>query len=493
MIKKITSVLLCVIVMLTCLCIPVSAAGSLPDVSAPYIRFTDMGSDSKALVRIMNNDFCTMRYTIDGTTPTSSSAKFPSEALYVKYPKGGHGAVKVCLKLLVSKKGYNSKIFTYYFGVTNVSGDGITSAPQYVNLTESEAKTTLDNIFAGYENMIKKKETTIERIYSVADFVGSAMGYDYAIVYSGAKGTSSNRTIQLCRALTKGCGVCEEFAQMFSTLCTKVGIDCVIVSSANMNHVWNMVRYNGKWYNVDITNSRMMLSDKDYDESLSGGVYIKDRKIASNALLNYNPLGLTSAPTSSSTYDGNENMITEKLYKYMPETIYLDTGKSICLDYILKDPKKAEYMNYDKSIAAVIKKSGKYYIKAFKTGNTKIAIKTDKETAFITIFVDKRKKSSEFEIMENKYELKVGETRDIRVKNDYTYKGSVSEGPESIYGYKIYDSLELINIVCPSSIIKIKNGYTSYGSIYGVAPGKATIYIVGSSGTVKKVTVTVTK
>lgn len=497
MIKKITSVLLCMIVMITCLCVPVSAVGSLPDVPAPYIIFDDWKTgnmysdgDPATYIRIMNEDFCTIRYTLDGSTPNSSSAKFPSELLGVKYPSNGKGVVKKCLKLLVSKKGYNPKIFTYYFGIHKEYANGITSTPQYVNFTEEEAKLTLDNIIAGYANKVKKKKSALERIVLAAEVVGMSMDYDLPKVHSNFKNASSNKTIQVCSSLTMGCGVCEDDSQVFSTLCTKLGIDCVMVSIPN--HGWNMVRYNGKWYNVDVTNGEIMKSDKDYEKGYGD---CNGRKIASSYYLNNNPIGLSSAPTSSSSID--EEIIRKIKYTTIPEIVYVDKGALICLDWFMNGADKAQFMSYDKSIAAVVKKSGKYYIKGFKDGDTKIGIKTDEGTEFFTVSVRKRQKSKKFDVNKTELKLKVGEGGDVyAVRDSILIDDDGAEGiffepskQPDIYYSKISDNgYEEFMCFSPSDNICL-NGHI----IESLSPGKATVYVVGSSGRCKKVTVTVTK
>lgn len=48
-------------------------------------------------------------------------------------------------------------------------------------------------------------------------------------------------------------GVCEGYAMAYKLLMAKLGIDCIYVSSDEMNHGWNMVKLDGRWYHVDVT------------------------------------------------------------------------------------------------------------------------------------------------------------------------------------------------------------------------------------------------
>lgn len=47
--------------------------------------------------------------------------------------------------------------------------------------------------------------------------------------------------------------VCAGYALTFSYLMNKLGIECEMVTSLSMNHGWNTVKINDKWYGVDCT------------------------------------------------------------------------------------------------------------------------------------------------------------------------------------------------------------------------------------------------
>ena len=50
-----------------------------------------------------------------------------------------------------------------------------------------------------------------------------------------------------------GNAVCAGYTLAYSYLMHELGIECEYVSSSGMQHAWNKVKLNGKWYNVDIT------------------------------------------------------------------------------------------------------------------------------------------------------------------------------------------------------------------------------------------------
>lgn len=59
--------------------------------------------------------------------------------------------------------------------------------------------------------------------------------------------------------LAYGMGVCDDFAALFKTLLTSVGIDCIVVggdyinrNGTTMPHAWNMAKIDGVWYHFDV-------------------------------------------------------------------------------------------------------------------------------------------------------------------------------------------------------------------------------------------------
>ena len=48
-------------------------------------------------------------------------------------------------------------------------------------------------------------------------------------------------------------GLCVAYAMAYKYIMDKIGIECVIVMDSDINHSWNMVKINGKWYHVDVT------------------------------------------------------------------------------------------------------------------------------------------------------------------------------------------------------------------------------------------------
>lgn len=53
--------------------------------------------------------------------------------------------------------------------------------------------------------------------------------------------------------LVNGSTVCAGYTALYMDILNRVGIPCVSVSSEPMEHTWNLVQLDGKWYHVDVT------------------------------------------------------------------------------------------------------------------------------------------------------------------------------------------------------------------------------------------------
>lgn len=55
--------------------------------------------------------------------------------------------------------------------------------------------------------------------------------------------------------LNYGVGVCEAYANAFKLMCNMAGIECELVTGemSGVNHMWNIVKIDGQWYQADVT------------------------------------------------------------------------------------------------------------------------------------------------------------------------------------------------------------------------------------------------
>ena len=51
--------------------------------------------------------------------------------------------------------------------------------------------------------------------------------------------------------LVNGTGICGSYALAYRAVMNACGVDCLYLSSNEMNHAWNLIKLDGKWYHVD--------------------------------------------------------------------------------------------------------------------------------------------------------------------------------------------------------------------------------------------------
>lgn len=78
------------------------------------------------------------------------------------------------------------------------------------------------------------------KVKAVHDYIIKRVSYDF----SGEKYSAYN-------ALIDKSSVCQGYASLAYRMFLEAGIDCRIIGASN--HVWNIVKVDGKWYNIDLT------------------------------------------------------------------------------------------------------------------------------------------------------------------------------------------------------------------------------------------------
>ncbi|MBQ6529901.1 MAG: hypothetical protein IJI39_03120, partial [Clostridia bacterium] len=103
----------------------------------------------------------------------------------------------------------------------------------------------INNITSGTEGM-----TDLQKALYVHDYI--TVNYDYDTrVYSDEEGVDGNRTLD--KMIKEKTGVCQGYTYLYMTAMRKLGIECAPVPSDALNHIWNKVKIEGEWYNVDVT------------------------------------------------------------------------------------------------------------------------------------------------------------------------------------------------------------------------------------------------
>ena len=77
--------------------------------------------------------------------------------------------------------------------------------------------------------------------------------------YDRSKKQHSEKTL-----LLDGYGVCEAYSDLYHNLLTEAGIASAVLTSDKINHAWNLVRIDNRWYHVDVTWDDSTMGPKNY-------------------------------------------------------------------------------------------------------------------------------------------------------------------------------------------------------------------------------------
>ena len=116
--------------------------------------------------------------------------------------------------------------------------------PNYYYPKESyqSRKTELDRAAADIISDIDSSWSDVQKALYVHDVI--AVGTTY---------NEGNDTRSAYEVLVGKDGLCVAYAMAYKYIMDKLGIECTIVMDSEINHSWNMIRTNGKWYHVDVT------------------------------------------------------------------------------------------------------------------------------------------------------------------------------------------------------------------------------------------------
>lgn len=151
-----------------------------------------------------------------------------------------------------------NNVFLYNSDCWNLAGAVYNSPSQKIYLTYKydNVNSKNDEIEATV-NRIATEAITLKDNYEKAKFV-----YNYLEKYFDYSKENSPNLYDL---VSDKKGNCHAFAQLYEKILTKLNIPCKSVVSVAMNHQWNIIEINGKWYNVDCSLASMCKNYNLYD------------------------------------------------------------------------------------------------------------------------------------------------------------------------------------------------------------------------------------
>ena len=98
---------------------------------------------------------------------------------------------------------------------------------------------------------VEESMDAVQKALVVHDYLVQNCEYDQERLMAGYVPDISHTSYG---ALVNRMAVCDGYAEAYAYIMEhKLGIPCTVVSSESMNHAWNMIEIDGKWYHVDNT------------------------------------------------------------------------------------------------------------------------------------------------------------------------------------------------------------------------------------------------
>lgn len=101
-----------------------------------------------------------------------------------------------------------------------------------------------------WDAQIRAMQTPLEKERTIHQIVCDNVEYDTDMAVDDPDDKQMSQSC-ISAVLFEKSTVCAGYAQLFSLLCARAGIECVTVTSPG--HAWNKVRIGNVWYNVDCT------------------------------------------------------------------------------------------------------------------------------------------------------------------------------------------------------------------------------------------------
>ncbi|MDR0222338.1 MAG: hypothetical protein LBI38_02225 [Oscillospiraceae bacterium] len=149
------------------------------------------------------------------------------------------------------KKKLLSAVVAVIIAVTAIPG--ITAGAEAATKSAAQIEKELNAAVKEIIKTIPKGASDYEKIRILYKWMTENVKYDYNASnkvkgYKNPYGDGSP-----AGALVGKLAVCSGYARGYELLLRKVGIESVVLSSTEMDHGWNLVKMNGKWYHCDAT------------------------------------------------------------------------------------------------------------------------------------------------------------------------------------------------------------------------------------------------
>ena len=133
-----------------------------------------------------------------------------------------------------SSDSYLDRIYKRYEPI----GNGYVTQVDLTDEQKSQLEAKVGEILA----MVDPNWDDVTKVLFLHDYITSTRCYDYTYEKYSAYDI-----------LVTGTAVCQGYADAFWYLTYRLGIECNVITSVQLNHAWNMVKVSGSWYYIDLT------------------------------------------------------------------------------------------------------------------------------------------------------------------------------------------------------------------------------------------------
>lgn len=99
-------------------------------------------------------------------------------------------------------------------------------------------------------SVVDDSMSELEKAIALHEYIVVNCEYDYANYLAG---TLPREVYSAYGVLANHKAVCQGYALAYKLLLNRVGIECCMVTSDEMNHAWNLIKLDGQYYQVDTT------------------------------------------------------------------------------------------------------------------------------------------------------------------------------------------------------------------------------------------------
>jgi hypothetical protein len=155
------------------------------------------------------------------------------------------------VKLPTSCKSLGANVFSASGSnyLTNLQIAAIMGTDTFLTDTEKQVYSKMKSVV---KKIISKEDSPAKKVKLIHDWLVINSTYDLTVTNSQSTPDSSYSAVGIILYKT---GVCSGYAEAFNIFMTLLGIDSkyVVGTGDGVNHAWNLVKLDNKWYQVDVT------------------------------------------------------------------------------------------------------------------------------------------------------------------------------------------------------------------------------------------------